>query len=70
MQVAFENSKRDYPRSGIPEYLRLLVKPLVDAALAGSDGAEFGHHDPDQAGLTLADVNYIALCYLKPEMCA
>jgi len=68
--VAFEESKVDYPRSGIPEYLRQLVKPLVDAALAGDRGYEFAHHAKAQAGLTLADVNYIADCYLHPEHCA
>lgn len=68
--VAFEASKRDYPRSGIPEYLRLLVKPLADAAIAGEGGYDFAHHGPAQKGLTLADVNYVADCYLHPEHCA
>ena len=67
--VAYESSNKTYPRSGIPEYLRLLVKPLVDAAIAGEKGYDFSHHGPKQTGLTLADVNYIADCYVHPEHC-
>jgi len=67
--VAYEASRKTYPRSGIPEYLRLLVKPLVDAAIAGDRGDAFSHHEPAQAGLTLADINYVAGCYLHPSGC-
>ena len=66
---SYESSNKTYPRSGIPEYLRLLVKPLVDAAIAGEKGYDFSHHGPKQTGLTLADVNYIADCYVHPEHC-
>ena len=65
----YEASRKTYPRSGIPEYLRLLVKPLVDAAIAGDRGDAFSHHEPAQAGLTLADINYVAGCYLHPSGC-
>lgn len=68
--VAYEANATFYPRSGIPEYLRFLVKPLVDAALAGESGATFAHHSDAQAGLSLADVNYIVDCYINPEHCA
>ena len=59
-----------YPRSGIPEYLRQVLKPLVDAVLAGRNvSGSAGHHEPAFTGLTLADVNYIALCYAHPARC-
>ena len=46
--VAYESSRRDYPRSGIPEYLRFLAKPLADAVIEGEAGLEFAaaHHTP------------------------
>ena len=68
--VAYEATPLTYPRSGIPEYLRLAVKPLIDAVMAGEDiSSNAGHHTPKQMGLTLSDVNYIANCYLHPEKC-
>ena len=39
-------------------------------AIAGEGGYDFAHHGPAQKGLTLADVNYVADCYLHPEHCA
>jgi hypothetical protein len=70
--VAYEIGKVAYPRSGIPEYLRLLVKPLADAVLAGETGLDdaFAHHTPRLSGVSLADVNYMAGCYIHPENCA
>lgn len=68
--VAYENGRVAYPRSGIPEYLRFLVKPLADAVIAGEPGLDaFGHHTPRLNGVTLADVNYMAGCYIHPERC-
>ena len=69
--VAYENGKVGYPRSGIPEYLRLLAKPLVDATMRGEAGREwtFGHHTEEYNALSLVDVNYITNCYIHPEEC-
>jgi len=69
--VAYEATTISYPRSGIPEYLRLATKPLVDQVIDGVDiSATASHHTPAQLGLTLSDINYIADCYLHPEHCA
>eukprot|EP00967_Tisochrysis_lutea_P123636 scaffold206023_cov36-Tisochrysis_lutea.AAC.3 len=70
--VAFEKGRIDYPRSGIPEYLRFLVKPLADAILAGEGGISAGasHHSPELNSVSLADVNYMVNCYVHPEQCA
>lgn len=69
--VAFETNEF-YPRSGIPEYLRLAVKPFIDAVMSGdkNNGEEFGHHNPAYNSLSMADVNYIVGCYVHPETCA
>ena len=68
--VAYEHTNITYPRSGIPEYLRLLVKPLVDAIMAGENITETAaHHDPRFNGLSLVDINYISGCYLNPKNC-
>lgn len=69
--VAFENGKF-YPRSGIPEYLRVAVKPLVDAIMGGDPYVSYtaSHHFPEFQALTLSDVNYIAKCYTDPQACA
>ena len=56
--VAFEGSYVSYPRSGIPEYLRQLVKPLVDAVIVAGDDPiahlenveKFAHHTPSLNG--------------------
>jgi len=67
--VAFETGKF-YTRSGIPEYLRLLVKPLADAILSGDDiKYESQHHSPRFNSLSLTDVNYITGCFANPESC-
>merc|ERR1712196_735134 len=36
--VAFEASNVTYPRSGIPEYLRFLIKPIIDDIMTGKQG--------------------------------
>lgn len=68
--VAFEASRITYPRSGIPEYLMQVIKPLADAIMTGNDirfSAE--HATPAFQTLSLADLNYISDCYLHPEHC-
>jgi CubicO group peptidase (beta-lactamase class C family) len=68
--VAFEHTTVTYPRSGIPEYLMQAMKPIVDAIMRGEGVASTaGHATPEFMGLTLADVNYISLCYLYPSYC-
>lgn len=69
--VAFEASNVTYPRSGIPEYLALMLKPYVDDIMSGHIGVgpSFFHHTPRYNVLSLFDVNYIAGCYLNPESC-
>ena len=70
MQVVAYEHGDNYPRSGIPEYLRLLIKPIVDAIARGEDlSFAAGHHKPELLGLSLADVNYIAGCYTDPKSC-
>jgi len=71
MQIVANESGVFYPRSGIPEYLRFLVKPLADAVLdkEALTSITFAHHTPRFNGLSLADVNYIGRCILKPEQC-
>lgn len=68
--VAFESGKF-YPRSGIPEYLRFAIKPLVDAIMSGDTYVSYtaSHHYPEFQSLTLSDVNYIAKCYTDPSAC-
>ena len=68
--VAYEATAKFYPRSGIPEYLRFLVKPLVDAIMSGENvTATAGHHTPKFNGLGMAGVNYIVKCYVDPLSC-
>ena len=33
--VAYEHTNKTYPRSGIPEYLGLALKPYVDVIMSG-----------------------------------
>ena len=60
-----------YPRSGIPEYLRLLVKPYVDAVMRGAKHSAwvFGHHNPEFNSVSMSDVNYIVNCFVNPDSC-
>jgi len=73
MQIVAFETWSFYPRSGIPEYLRLLVKPMVDAVLRGDAPVlnewRFSHHTLEFNGLTMSDVNYIAGCYVDPLSC-
>ena len=71
--VAYEHGK-NYPLSGIPEYLRLAAKPLVDAVMQNNDAVfngenAFAHHTVSLNSLSIADVNYIAQCALHPLTC-
>jgi hypothetical protein len=71
--VAYEHGK-NYPLSGIPEYLRLAAKPLVDAVMQNDDAVfngenAFAHHTVSLNSLSIADVNYIAQCALHPLTC-
>ena len=74
MQVVAYESGKGYPLSGIPEYLRLASKPLVDAVMSGEDtivngDSVFAHHTSSLKSLTIADVNYITNCALNPLTC-
>lgn len=60
-----------YPRSGIPEYLGLAVKPLVDAIMRGENITTTApHHGTEFLALAMVDVNYCIGCYAKPLTCA
>lgn len=69
--VAYEHTNKTYPRSGIPEYLGLALKPYVDVIMSGRtrEGPGFFHHTPLFNSLSLFDINYMAGCYIKPETC-
>lgn len=72
MQVAaFEIGNITYGRSGIPEYLAQLVKPVTDAIVSGDAYAplEAQHSTPGWQKLAFIDINYIAQCYLHPFSC-
>ena len=74
MQIVAYETGKDYPLSGIPEYLRLAAKPLVDAVMRRDDPTIngeniFAHHTPSLNSLSIADVNYIAQCALHPLTC-
>lgn len=67
--VAYETDQF-YPRSGIPEYLAVTVKPLIDAIMLGQDISGTGtHHTPSFNAMSLTDVNYIMGCYVEPQKC-
>jgi CubicO group peptidase (beta-lactamase class C family) len=74
MQIVAYETGDNYPLSGIPEYLRLAAKPLVDAVMRKDDPTingenVFAHHTPSLNSLSIADVNYIAQCALHPLTC-
>eukprot|EP00937_MAST-01D_sp_MAST-1D-sp2_P002155 g2155.t1 len=71
LQIVAYETNEFYPRSGIPEYLRLLVKQLVEATMLGEQYLQCraAHHSPEFNGLSLVDVNYIVGCYAHPETC-
>jgi len=71
MQVVAYESGIYYARSGIPEYLRLAAKPLVDAIMSNDPNtkSEFEHHTVPFNSLSLVDINYVAGCYANPSSC-
>ena len=74
MQIVAYEHGQNYPLSGIPEYLRIAAKPLVDAVMSNQDihyegESSFAHHTPSLNSLSIADVNYIVGCALHPLTC-
>merc|ERR1711972_317175 len=66
-----------YPLSGIPEYLAVAIKPVVDAIIRGDPGTDahsgsygLGGHYPGFLSMSVADVNYCVDCKLHPEHCS
>mgnify|MGYP006883397917 CR=1 FL=1 len=53
MQIVADEDGKFYPRSGIPEYLRLLVKPLVDGIMNGMYPESLAHHTPGMSCILL-----------------
>ena len=72
MQIVAAESGKFYARSGIPEYLRLLVKPLVEATMADEKELyeKLSTRFPRFEALTLSDINYIGGCFTDPESCS
>eukprot|EP01060_Flectonema_neradi_P039427 TRINITY_DN867_c0_g1_i1.p1 TRINITY_DN867_c0_g1~~TRINITY_DN867_c0_g1_i1.p1 ORF type:complete len:753 (+),score=175.72 TRINITY_DN867_c0_g1_i1:147-2405(+) len=58
MQVVLQESME---KSGIPEYLRIITKPVVDAIMAGKDSRNVNRYDllTNGGGLLLRDLVYI-----------
>lgn len=70
MQIVANEGGKYYARSGIPEYLRFLAKPLVDGIMLQTENtAGYGHHTPSLNGASIADVNYIVGCIVDPASC-
>ena len=63
--VAFEHGA-SYPRSGIPEYLRVLAKPYVDLIIQGKD---IGWNHEQLKTLSMDALDYINDCFFHPEHC-
>jgi len=64
--VAYEHGA-SYPRSGIPEYLRVLIKPWIDLIIQGKD--TYWNHDQLKT-LSMDALDYINDCFFHPEHCA
>ena len=58
MQVVLQESME---KSGIPEYLRIITKPVVDAIMSGKDTAKVNRYDflKEGGGLLLRDLVYV-----------
>eukprot|EP01065_Artemidia_motanka_P042080 TRINITY_DN557_c0_g1_i1.p1 TRINITY_DN557_c0_g1~~TRINITY_DN557_c0_g1_i1.p1 ORF type:complete len:409 (+),score=122.01 TRINITY_DN557_c0_g1_i1:81-1307(+) len=69
--AAYEHTEKTFPRSGIPEYLAQLIKPIIDDIVTGAPdvAAAAAHSTPEYRKLSLVDINYIAGCYNHPETC-
>jgi len=63
--VAYEHGA-SYPRSGIPEYLRVLIKPYIDLILQGKD-VSWNHEQLKT--LSMDALDYINDCYFHPDHC-
>lgn len=61
-----------YPLSGIPEYLAVAIKSVVDAIMSEHppNPSDYGYHTPEYFSMSVADVNYCLGCKLHPETCA
>ena len=71
VQVVVMESGAYYARSGIPEYLGAVIKPIIDEIMAGTDVSKTAqHHTPAFNSLSLVDINYISNCYIHPLSCA
>ena len=65
--VAYEHGI-SYPRSGIPEYLSVLMKPYIDLIVQGMDPYDGKNYDTLKA-LSMDALDYINDCFLHPEHC-
>ena len=63
--VAYEHGA-SYPRSGIPEYLRVLIKPYIDLIVQGKSLYE--NHESLKS-LSMDALDYVNDCYFHPEHC-
>lgn len=60
-----------YPLSGIPEYVAVAIKPVVDAIISDDQAVQYdaAHHAPPYLSMSVADVNYCVDCKLHPSRC-
>lgn len=54
------------PRSGIPEYLRVLMKPYIDLIIQGK---ALDHHQGSLKALSMDALDYVNDCFFHPEHC-
>merc|ERR1712039_631335 len=61
-----------YPLSGIPEYLAVAIKNVIDKIMSKNPPSSFElqHHAPSLLGMSIADINYCVDCKLHPKNCA
>lgn len=65
--VAYEHGMA-YPRSGIPEYLRVLMKPYIDLIVRGKDPYDAKNADSLKT-LSMDALDYVNDCYFHPAHC-
>lgn len=65
-------STGSYPLSGIPEYLAIAIKSVVDDIMSAKPSSPMSYlfHTPAHLTMSVADVNYCLGCRLYPETCA
>lgn len=63
--VAYEHGA-SYPRSGIPEYLRVLIKPYIDLIVQGK---ALDEHQDSLKAFSMDALDYVNDCYFHPEHC-